>query len=184
MDVLYIDSQRFGYDQVSISDANQKLYEGRCGTIPINSEDEYILVEIKNSFYEKEKTSESTKGRIFRLLSVILVGLFHGYETQGLGRPYFFRIKVKRQLFMQLHYDDVFTHYFTSNVEIIQQKVKDKNYILFWIFSYIIPLQLITIGLAIIAILTLSSTLISLLFAIIAVVSQLIVLFRLYEELK
>lgn len=184
MDVLYIDSQRFGYDYVKISDNQKVVYQGRCGTIPLKSEDEYIEVEIRNQNYEREKENKDQFKRLLHLLSMIVVGLFHGYETQGLGRPYYFKIKVRRQLFMQLHYDDVFTHYFTSNVDIIQQRIKDKDYILFWIFSYILPLQIITIILIVSALLTLKTVIVAILIGIIAVVSQLHILYRLYEELK
>lgn len=184
MNVLYINSNsKFGYDNVIISDNTQKIYEGRLGTIPIKTEDEYVDIVILNGVYEKLKHQNSLIKSILIVLSVIFAT--GDYFTYGLGGPNVFKIKLEKQTFMELRYDHIYTNSFKSNVMAQVEKVRDKEYFKYWLFSYVIPflisfffLVFITLGLY------RFSALLSIIVGLISLYLGYIFITNVYKELK
>lgn len=178
MDILYVNTKKIGYDKVKVED-NKTLYDGRSGTIPVKSDAEYLHATIYSSVVEKNKNAS--------ILSLINL-FFAGLVGLGLGnviiKPYYFKITLHKQLFMQLQFDPVYAHAFTSNVLMKQEKIKDAMYRKLWLISYILPLQFVVICMGILLYLLSHSTLMIVIFGLLMVISQLNIIYKCFNELK
>lgn len=181
MNILYVDSEKYGYNEVIVSDSSGEIYRGRAGTIALESDDDYFDVVILNDTYE-----EIGKVRALFRYPILMLMFLLGFENAShtLGGPNYYKIRIKNQLFMQLQYDRIYTNSFKSNAKIQIEKIKNKTYNKYWIISYIIPTQLIFLLLVLIGITCRNIPVAMILILIIAGYMEYCVLSNIYRELK
>lgn len=178
MYILYVDSKKHGYDRVKVKD-DKMIYDGRTGTIPLKTDAEYIHVTMYNSV-----ANESLKYKLLQYFHLF----FSGLVAIGLGieviRPYYFKLTLHKQLFMQLQFDGVYSKLFTSNVLMKQEKIKDAQYRKLWLISYILPLQFIVFCIGGLMYLLVHSMLMLAMFGLLMLIVQVNIIYKCFVELK
>lgn len=129
MHIVYIDTQKYGYDKIIIQENNNIIYQGKCGTIPIQCEGENIEITLLNHAYEYLLSKDLS---LFSYFKLVLKSFF----DVSIREPYYFKIQTKKLPFIQIQYKN---GALTSNVEIHHQKIPHKPYYKLWLITNLLP---------------------------------------------